>query len=368
MKKPPVLMLVLLASAAIALSGGCEDQPREEVRSRQEEAAAPTLSAAEEEALKARLAELRQALTPTQEEKDILNAGPAVCEAGWPESGYFVNHSGAAGLFHGYDRPFNFIWTGPVKTVRGIDGRDYDLIDGQGTLLVKYMDEDQLLQRYEGDLKNGLWHGHGRYIAADGLTGGVVHYEGGFSYDQMEGRGVYSLYAPLPEGGVQIRREGDWRGGELHGRGTMTDLNTGHVLYKGLFFEGEPFEGDGEAWQAQDDYAELNQDRRQLKEVLRLGRVDPVGWVNEIPGQGPLTIIAPDGAENLAITSPDGPAFQPSVIKNPFEDGAEIPGLAENLPPSLYPLPLIISFDLDGQRQTAAFTVKRPCFVSLGIE
>ncbi|MDR1920722.1 MAG: hypothetical protein LBS31_03145, partial [Candidatus Adiutrix sp.] len=142
MKKPPLLMLALLASAVIALSGGCEDQPREEARP-QAEAAAPTLSAAGEEALKARLAELRQALTPTMEEKELLNAGPAVCEAGWTESGYFVNHSGAAGLFHGYDRPFNFIWTGPVKTVRGIDGRGYDLIDGQGTLLVKYMDEDQ---------------------------------------------------------------------------------------------------------------------------------------------------------------------------------------------------------------------------------
>jgi hypothetical protein len=148
----------------------------------------------------------------------------------------------------------------------------------------------------------------------------------------------------------------------------MTDLNTGQVVYKGLFFEGEPFEGGEEAWQAQDDYAELNQDRRQLKEVIRFGRVDPVAWVNEIPGQGALTIIAPAGAENLVITSPEGPAFQPSVIKNPFEDEMDVPGLAENLPPSLYPLPLVISFDLAGQRQAAAFTVKRPCFVILGVK
>lgn len=57
--------------------------------------------------------------------------------------------------------------------------------------------------RYEGELKNMMWHGKGVYTAIDGST-----------------------------------YKGDFENGKFHGYGTMTDCN-GNILYSGLFKNNE---------------------------------------------------------------------------------------------------------------------------------
>ena len=223
----------------------------------------PAAEAAETEAGSAAKRMMEEALAqfqPTAEEAAFLDAAPAVNIHG-QTSGYFTNQAGVTGYFSGYDLPFNFIWEGAVKPLTALDGQTYRVMDGQGRILLKYMHDDLLAQKYEGGMAEGLWHGYGRYWRRneDGEGHGFA-YAGEFKSDHMEGRGVFVDYDFYLQGADPVEYRGEFKDSEFHGRGTATNLVTGEVVFKGLWFLGEPFfEGGPSQWAASEERAELNE-------------------------------------------------------------------------------------------------------------
>ena len=83
---------------------------------------------------------------------------------------------------------------------------------------------------YEGEFKNGLRHGQGKYTMPDGFI-----YEGTWLDDQIQGAGV----ARYPTGQIY---EGQFKQGVPHGKGTMTFADG--TIYDGSWLNGK-MEGDG---------------------------------------------------------------------------------------------------------------------------
>ena len=74
--------------------------------------------------------------------------------------------------------------------------------------------------RYEGGYKEGMKHGHGKYIWNDGSM-----YEGEWFENKINGRGIYIW----PDG---RKYNGEWKDNNMHGKGLYTwkdgRVYTGH--------------------------------------------------------------------------------------------------------------------------------------------
>ena len=69
----------------------------------------------------------------------------------------------------------------------------------------------KLLSRYDGELKDGKRHGHGKYTYSNGNI-----YEGEWEEDQQSGQGTYTWGEGDFEGDRFI---GKWKGGHRNGEG-----------------------------------------------------------------------------------------------------------------------------------------------------
>lgn len=370
MKK--IFLLALLVLILLLPAPGCEGD-----KERPNEAAKAAKAAAEQRALAEALA-IGQSLAAAQQEHfrpspaqaAALEAGLALNPAGTP-NGYFTNPEGISGYFQGYDRPFNFIWTGATAERRTFDGRTLQLVDGPGELILKYAGDELILQRFQGQFKDGLWNGHGEHWIRNREAGGhnYLHYVGEFRHDRMEGRGVLTNYN---FGGKQppVQYEGEMFDNAFHGRGLTTDLASGRMIYKGLWFDDQPFLGSLDQWRRAEAGAELNAIDRQYADVLMTDNLLISGFINPQPGLGALTVFPPEGAEKALVTDPAGRTHPVARIVHPGRKGAEqaevlAPGISLDLPLSDYPAVLTLSYEWAGKPHLLRLTVKRPCGLEL---
>ena len=100
-------------------------------------------------------------------------------------------------------------------------------VSGTGTLTLRFVQAgDARADRYEGELRDGMFNGRGVLTEADG-----DRYEGEFRDNNFNGQGVFT-YAD------GSRSEGEFRDGELNGQGVYT--YTDGSRYEGEFRDGEP--------------------------------------------------------------------------------------------------------------------------------
>lgn len=374
-------LLFFLIAPGCDLTGG-QQQADKEAATRQAEVEAARVAG---EAISAQQEDY---FRPTPEESRQLDSSLAVNSLG-TANGYFTNSEGISGYFSYYDHPFNFIWRGATTKVTGIDGQEYQMMDGPGELLIKYKDDNLLIQRFKGDFKEGLWRGHGDLWTRNDHAGGhnYMSYQGEVVDDKMEGRGTYTDYNFSGDGETPWMYEGQMHDDGFHGQGNTTDLVTGAMLYKGLWLDGSIFEGSWEDWQKADSYNEINQVSRQYQNLLSTGLVDINGLINHPqPGEGALTVIYPLSFTDVVLTYQAGPqeAEQSAPTAATAENGrkrpptvlpkaqpTEVPSLNErggqksfktvvDPPASDYPLTLNMSYQEQGKKQYLRVTVKRP--------
>ena len=396
------LKLIFMMMLSLFLASGCDldflvgdKKTDEEIKA---EAAAEAARAAQNRAyFEAMIAEPRAMLNLTSEEKNYLDAAVAVNASG-SSNGIFTNQDGQSGYFNGYDKPFNFRWTGGTIQITAFDGRKYHIINGPGELVVKQAGQSTALQKYKGEIKEGLWHGQGQYWSLDGS----LSYEGRFEYDHMSGLGTFTRQ-DYDEETAEISAyiyEGEMSNDTFHGQGTFIDKATGQMRYKGLWFEDFFFENnpggsshwnqwldsldtkrkysqelaqlpDIQAkWKKLEELRELYSVDRQYKNVLQTGAVDISGKVNDTPGEGLLTVIPAKETSNVVITDQAGHTYPVEPIIHPLEKDAKdkpryVNGSLIEAAPDQYPLTLTISYDEDGRREHLRVTVKRPFIMTL---
>ena len=98
--------------------------------------------------------------------------------------------------------------------------------NANGRGVAQWFENGRPTDRYEGDYRDGLEHGTGVYVRANG-----ERYEGEWQDGERSGRGVYTW----PNGD---RYEGEWREGQRQGRGVYV-WGSG-VQYEGEWSAGEP--------------------------------------------------------------------------------------------------------------------------------
>lgn len=385
-----LLFVLLIGLAAFYLASGLFNGDQEKA---DEAGAAAAAALAEAEKtladFEALVAEGRARLSLTPKEKAYLDSAVAVNALSTP-NGIFTNQDGQSGYFGGYEAPFNFRWTGGTTEVTAFDGRLYQMINGSGELVLKLEGQDTAHQKYIGDVKDGLWHGQGQYWTWDG----ELIYEGGFNHDRMSGLGTLTSQE-YDDGEVSAYvYEGEIACNYFHGQGTMIDKVSGHMIYKGLWFEGDIF-GDGiirngwtkwlddiengrrhirelerisdiqEKWNMLDALQELYAIERQYKNVLMTGVVEIGGRINDRPGEGLLTVIPTGDARNITITDQAGRSHPVERIVHPMKKNTDgqpvfISGSLIELTADQYPLTLTVSYDEGDQREYLRLTVKRP--------
>ena len=87
--------------------------------------------------------------------------------------------------------------------------------------------------RYDGDFKNGEFHGKGKLYAGyddEGIL--TLYYEGEFQDGDAEGKGTEYFTNGA------IKYQGEFKNGEYNGKGTLYDVD-GNVLHKGKFKNGD---------------------------------------------------------------------------------------------------------------------------------
>jgi len=360
--------LILCFIAVLLLTAGCDffdRQKREEAE--KAEAALQSAVAETRDAGEALAADQEHVFRPTAEQAAYLETFTARSADDTP-NGFFTNQDGLSGYFQGYDRPFNFLWTGGTAEVTAFDGRVYRVMDGPGELLLKYQDDALLLQRSKGEFKDGLWHGYGELWNRNRDAGGhnYLYYRGEFSGDHMTGRGVYINYNFTGRGSHPYKYEGEMKDDQFHGQGTLTDLATGEMDYKGLWMEDRRFSGSLEDWRAGDRWRELNSVERQYRDVFMTGnlRLDS-SFINVKPGEGVLAVVVPDAFENVELGDQAGRSYPVGLFMHPDENisvNGEEPakGAVIEAQLSAYPLTLTLGYDLGGKRHHFRVTVKRP--------
>lgn len=366
MKK--IILLGLLMLLLVSLVRACdEDDKQPSEADKAAKAAAEQQARAEALAFGRTLAAAQEVhFVPTPAQAATLEAGLALNPGGTP-NGYFTNPEGVSGYFENYDRPFNFIWTGPTTERRTFDGRTLRLADGPGELILKYAGDQLILQKFKGEIKDDLWEGHGEHWIRNRKVDGhnYLHYVGEFKHDRMDGRGVVSNYNFGGGESFPLQYQGEMFANASHGRGRTTSLATGRLMYKGLLFNEQAFSGSREQWLRAEAEAELKDIGRQYSDLLLTDDLLITGFINPEPGRGPLTIFPPEGAENVRVIDSGGRAYPVARIPYPAQTGTEQealqrPGISLDLPLSDYPASLTLSYDWEGKRQLLRLTVKRP--------
>ena len=106
---------------------------------------------------------------------------------------------------------------------------DNNFRSGKGVFFKRHplsLENYSLVERYEGEFKQGQYHGKGRYIFEDGET-----YEGNWKMGKKHGRGVISY----PRNGVRF--EGLFENDLKHGKGRYVFAD-GQIQY-GIYREGQ---------------------------------------------------------------------------------------------------------------------------------
>lgn len=359
-------LLLYLAAALLFCSAGCDfDRPGKREKAEQAEAAQQAALAKAWEAGEALAAGQEKFFRPTADQSAYLEAHTAR-SASDAVNGFFTNQDGISGYFHGYERPFNFLWIGGTVEMAAFDGRTYRVMDGPGELLLKYQDDALLLQRSKGEFKGGLWQGYGELWNRNREAGGhnYLHYRGEFVSDHMNGRGVYTNYNFTGRGDHPYKYEGDLLDGRFHGQGMLTDLATGEMVYKGLWLEDNHFLGSLEDWRAGDQWSELNSVERQYQDVFMTGDLRLSGFVNSKPGEGALTVTVPQAFEKAMLVDQAGHSYPVGAMKNPDGSaeagGAMVNGAVVEASLDDYPLVLALSYEMANQRHHFRVTAKRP--------
>ncbi|MDL2259976.1 hypothetical protein LJB99_03770 [Deltaproteobacteria bacterium OttesenSCG-928-K17] len=358
--------------AAALLISGCDDQAEEQAR--QAESLARTAEAEKASAAgRSLIAAQAIIFKPGAEEMEAL-AAPAVNALGTP-NGYFTNGEGVSGYFHGFEGPFDFYWKGGTSTIKAFDGRSYKAMNGPGTMLIKMNGAPILMQRYTGETKDGLLHGHGeiwhRNPDADGHA--YFSYTGDFVHDQMEGFGVISDYDFSGDGAHPFRYEGEIKNNLFHGQGRAYDLATGELLRKGLWLFGDPFDGDEQTWAKEAANHEKAWNKLQVENVLITDQIEISGLARIGQEAVPLTIITPEDAADIKITDQSGHSYQLGPVPHPnLKNNKGEPltayGASDLRPAEAYPLTVTVSYTRAGLAHFARFAVKRPATVVLKAE
>lgn len=190
------------------------------------------------------------------------------------DNGIFTNIDGVTAYLSNEEQPLSFHWTGANQEVQVFDGQTRRMINGTGELAIKFADDELLLQRYKGSVQNGLWHGRGELLAREAYHYNAFYYVGDFVHGRMEGRGVYINNDLLDRGGIPFIYEGEFMDDTFHGRGVMTDLNTGEVIHSGLWLEGFPFDGNKKAWERENKKVEVLYAQRRYNDPRIMGQVE----------------------------------------------------------------------------------------------
>jgi len=359
-----------IAAGLLFLAPGCEldGQPSREEAEKAELAIQAAVDQARD-AGEALSAGQEHVFRPTADQAAYLESFTAINALG-TVNGFFTNQDGISGYFRGYDRPFNFLWTGGTVEVTAFDGRTHRVINGPGELLLKYHDDALLLQRSKGEFKEGLWHGYGELWTRNRQAGGhnYRYYRGGFANDQMSGRGILVNYNFSGLGDHPRKYEGDMEEGLFHGQGVLTDLATGEMVYKGLWLEGRRFAGSPDDWRAGVEWGELHTVERQYYNVLMTDELLLDGFINIKAGEGALIVAAPEAFENVTVADQSGRLYPVGAFP-PFKEGGRSDGpevavdgeaAVLDLPQSEYPLTLTVSYDRGSKRHYLQVTVKRP--------
>lgn len=298
------------------------------------------------------------------DEKKILEAGPAVNALG-TVNGFFTNPQGISGYFQSYEKPFNFIWTGRTEKIKAFDGRTYQAMSGPGVMILKYMNEDQLLQRYEGESSRGLLQGYGEQWSRNNSSQGhhYYSYRGELKHDQMDGRGAVADYDFLDQDSPPIRYEGELRNNLFHGHGRAFDLSTGMMLRKGLWLGGQPFDGTEEQWRRAEEEYDREYGQVQYRDVLMTDALTLEGFV--LADLEELMIFPPPGAEKVRAFDQAGRQYSFAVQAHPMRGDDEgehlqVLGCREKRPLSDYPLNIEMSYQRHGKQHFLRFTALRP--------
>ena len=355
-------MLAFLAALLMAACDRSEDDRASKAAEQKSETQAETGDPGQAEGdLAASFAGLFE---PAPEEKNLLEAGPAVNPLG-TVNGFFTNPQGVSGYFQNYEKPFNFTWSGKTETLKAFDGHVYQVMAGPGRMALKYMDEDKLLQRYDGETAQGLLNGFGEQWSRNNLSEGHHYfvYRGDLRHDQMEGQGIMSDYDFSAQEVPPVRYEGGLRNSLFHGQGRIFDLSTGETMQEGLWLANEPFEGSEEEWrQAVKDY-DLESADRQYRDVLMTDDLVLDGLLDE--GAEELVVIAPQDAENVTAVDQTGHKYvfaSGSYLEDLGYSGewATALGSREKRPLSDYPLTIDLSYSRNGKKHVLRFTALRP--------
>ncbi|UQZ89024.1 hypothetical protein C4J81_07355 [Deltaproteobacteria bacterium Smac51] len=266
----------------------------------------------------------------------------------WPSTmsnGYRANEAGQYAFFSGWKGPVYFTWSGASDP-------DTGLISGQGVLETHSGYDGMLLQRYEGEMKNGRYDGRGRltsfyrdgtfseyegpwvrdlkgtgrgrmvYTNGDVYEGefkngyrhgrGVYHwresgnkYEGEWRDHKKNGRGVHYNYGELACN-PYYRYEGELKDDLLHGQGIQYDRE-GRVIRQGLWFEGCPYCGNLDEWQKKDRLVRQKSGRKNYE---LLDRIDTLSFTFQIASVEGLMVILPDHSWNAVIEDAQGRRYQ----------------------------------------------------------
>lgn len=369
MRKITALTLIIFAAF---LFGGCDDlAEKREAEKRAGEAGRTLIEAqiALQEATAAgrKLIEARASVfQPSPEEMQRLNDGLAVSALGAP-NGFFTNKDGVSGYFHGFDRPFNFIWTGGTSTIKAFDGRSYKALNGPGELIIKALDDALLWQRYIGQAKDGLLDGHGQLWLRNTAISGHAYYSyfGDFVHDSMEGSGVLTDYDFAGRGGLAFKYEGDMKYNHFHGHGRTLALGTDRLMRKGLWMFGDNFGGDEEAWKRKAADLEASWNKIQVINKLFTDEVE-IEVLSVLNGRpAPLTFITPEDATGIKISDQSGHIYALGSVPHPRQTDAQgekmkAYGFIEERPAELYPLTLTVAYTRQGLNHFARFTLNRP--------
>ena len=320
---------------------------------------------AADEAGRALAAGMADRFMVSPEELKLLNTAPAINPLG-TINGFFTNSQGVSGYFQGFAKPFNFIWTGRTEALKAFDGRTYQVMSGQGRMLLKYMDDDRLVQSYEGEAACGLLEGFGeqwsRNIEAEGHH--YFSYRGEFKHDQMDGRGTLSDYNFAASGSRPTKYEGEFKNNMYHGQGRAFDLATGQMLYKGLWLGGQTFQASQSQWAEADEEYRL-EGGNGFSGVLMTDEIEVAGLVPETL-DGALFIWPALNTETVRAVDQTGHKYSFGRIENVPEMIGEVGGeftifgCREKRPITDYPLTLDIRYEREGRPHFLRFTVLRP--------
>lgn len=370
------LLMIFAALAMPLLVCACElfeDKERAEAEKAIEAALREKAAIEADRAGRALTAGLAELFVPTAEERFVLDAAPAVNQQA-TANGIFTNSQGVAGYFQGFEKPFNFIWTGDAISREAFDGRTYRLMNGPGQMLLKYLDEDLLTQRYEGETNQGLLDGFGELWSRNNDLPDGHHYysyRGELRHDQMEGRGAVSDYDFQGDGTHPYRFEGELRNNLFYGHGRAYDLATGRMIGKGLWLAGQPFPGSEEEWKLADGENERENVDFAYGRVLMTDSLIVGGLNNDDSRE--LIIIPPPDAERLLLTDSRGRQYFFSQLEHPALrdeqgqaiDGVTVQGVRADWPASDYPLTLDFSYQRLGRDHCLRLTVLRPFILVL---